>query len=101
MSNFSFRQKWLFFFGLLLAFFGVTLALFNQTLLFNFLFNAQINPIFWPDGIVAADVAKFQQWIYGVLGATFSGWGVCEVYFGFCASAGGLAGERRRPTSKM
>lgn len=83
MKNFLFWQKWLFAVGLLLAAFGLALAFFNQTPLFDYLFNAPINPVFhfyenattW-----SQDEMMFQQWIYGVLGATISGWGICVAF---------------------
>jgi len=76
MGHFAFWQKWLFIVGLILTFFGITFALFSGTFLFK-VFDTQINPSFWgtpeiPD--IATD--EFQQWIYGVLGATIAGWGV-------------------------
>ena len=77
MDNHFFWQKWLFAVGLLLAAFGLALAFFNQTPFFDFLFNAQINLVFWPDGQVTPEAVMFQQWIYSVLGATIAGWGIC------------------------
>jgi zinc transporter ZupT len=68
-------QKWLVVLGGVITAFGVLLALFNGTPLFD-IFNQQINPVFWktPDAINSA--REFQQWVYGVLGATMAGWGV-------------------------
>jgi len=80
MKNFSFWQKWLFAVGLLLAVFGLALAFFNQAPFFDFLFNNQINPVFWTDGQIAPETIRFQQWIYGVLGATIAGWGVTVAF---------------------
>ncbi len=76
IPTFSFWQKWLFVVGLLLAIFGLALAFFNQTPLFDLLFNNQINPAFWPAEDGAEQTVMFQRWIYGVLGATVSGWGI-------------------------
>jgi hypothetical protein len=83
MDNHSFWQKWLFAVGMLLIIFGIAMALFNQTQLFDFLFNMRVNFIFWPDAVVALDITRFQQWIYGVLGATISGWGVCMAFLAY------------------
>ncbi|MBM4422436.1 MAG: hypothetical protein FJ030_03460 [Chloroflexi bacterium] len=73
--NFFFWQKWLFVLGLIVALFGLALAFANHTPLFDFLFNNQIDPTFWP-GSVPEEAAAFRRWVYGVLGATVSGWGV-------------------------
>ena len=83
MKHFSFWQKWLFAVGLLLTVFGPALALLNQTPFFDFLFNNQINPVFWTEGQVAPEMIRFQQWIYGVLGATISGWGSCVTFLAY------------------
>ena len=80
MKNFLFWQKWLFAVGLLLAVFGLTLAFFNQTPFFDFLFNKQINPVFWSEGQATPEAIRFQQWIYGVLGATIAGYGVTVAF---------------------
>lgn len=60
--------------------FGLSLALFNQTSFFDLLFNNNINPVFWGDMKVSSEVIHFQQWVYGVMGATCAGWGVI-IYF--------------------
>ena len=68
-----FWQKWLFVLSLVIAVFGVLLALFSETPAFS-IFHQQIDPAFFraPD----AEVMHFQQFIYGLLGATMAGWGV-------------------------
>ncbi len=67
--NFQFWIVWLKIVLVLFALFGILLAFFNQTSLFDAMFNQNINPIFFnevlPEGIIL-----FQQWIYGLLGAT-------------------------------
>jgi len=73
---FNFCQKWLTGIGIYLAIFGIILAIFPQSALMNFLFNNQIDPGFWVDGQLPANATYFQAWIYGVLGATVSGWGI-------------------------
>jgi len=59
-----------------MAIFGLVLAFFNQTALFDLIFNNQVNPVFWGVKNVPETVGSFQAWIYGVLGATVSGWGI-------------------------
>lgn len=76
MKLFSLCQKWLFIVSLIISVFGIVLALFNQTTFFNLLFNNQVNPVFWKAGEFSHQAMLFQQWIYGVLGATCFGWGV-------------------------
>jgi hypothetical protein len=75
MNKFSFWQKWLFVVGLLIIVFGITMAFFSGTPLFA-LFNSQVDPAFWGTEGIVDNVKRFQQWIYGVLGATVAGWGV-------------------------
>ena len=75
MTTFSFWQRWLLVVSILVVLFGVVMALFNGTVLFA-LFNSQIDPVFWGAAGIPADAARFQQWIYGVLGAMMAGWGV-------------------------
>jgi hypothetical protein len=76
MSQFLFWQKWLLVLGGVIVAFGLALAMFNQTPLFDALFNRQINPTFWIEADVTPQIRAFQQWAYGVLGATMAGWGV-------------------------
>ena len=81
VSGIQFWWKWLFGVGLLLVVFGLILAFFNQSSVMNSLVNDRINPTFWrnyeelPEGYI-----RFQSWIYGVLGATLSGWGVFVMF---------------------
>ncbi len=44
------------------------------------IFRAQIDPVLWGVGELTGGTALFQQWIYGVLGATMAGWGVCLAF---------------------
>ncbi|MZP29999.1 hypothetical protein GTO91_09810, partial [Heliobacterium undosum] len=74
--GYDFWRKWLFGFGLAFTFFGILLAFFNQTPLFDFLFNNQVNPVFWSSFPLEEPLHDFQAWIYGVLGATCAGWGI-------------------------
>jgi hypothetical protein len=78
--KFKFWQRWLFGVSLVLIVFGLALAFFNQTATFDLLFNDRINPMFWGGKDATADVAAFQGWIYGVLGATVAGWGITMAF---------------------
>ena len=80
MQNFRFWQIWLLVVSLYLAVFGLVLAFFNQSSLMNVLFNDHINPVFWQGEIAPENMAAFQAWIYGVLGATVSGWGIAMAF---------------------
>ena len=55
------------------------MALFNGTPLFD-LFNRQIDPSFWEANGVDSATEQFQQWVYGVWGATITGWGIILAY---------------------
>lgn len=79
MNKFMFWQRWLLIVGVVVAIFGFFMAVFNGTSIFN-VFNDQINPVFW--GKVEPSTASviFQRWVYGVLGATVSGWGIFIIY---------------------
>jgi hypothetical protein len=76
VTAFSFWQKWLLAVGLLIITFGLALSFFSQSPLFDFLFNNQVNPAFWSTATISDPIKMFQQWIYGVSGATVAGWGV-------------------------
>ena len=77
MNRFAFWRKWLLGVSVYLIAFGIVLALFPQSRLINLAFNNQINPVFWEaPAEMGVDTARFQAWIYGVLGATVAGWGV-------------------------
>jgi hypothetical protein len=51
------------------------MALLSGTPLFD-LFNRQIDPAFWGANAVESATRQFQQWLYGVWGATIAGWGI-------------------------
>ncbi len=76
MEPFNFWQKWLLIFGIYLSIFGIVLAFFSNTELMNFIFNNQIDPVFWENVKLQQNIISFRSWIYGVLGAVISGWGV-------------------------
>jgi hypothetical protein len=44
------------------------------------IFRTRIDPDFWAAGELTGGALPFQQWIYGVLGATMAGWGVCVAF---------------------
>jgi hypothetical protein len=75
LKRFSFWQRWLFIFSLVVVLFGMGMALLNRTLLFA-VFDAQVNPVFWQNSLLSSGISEFQGWVYGVLGATMAGWGV-------------------------
>ncbi len=79
MTTFSFWQRWLLIVGLIITVFGIAMALLSGTPLFD-LFNLQIDPAFWGMNAVDNPVKQFQQWIYGVWGATIAGWGIFATY---------------------
>jgi len=79
MTSFSFWQRWLFVVGVIVSVFGVMMALLSGTPLFD-LFNRQIDPAFWSTNTVGDATKQFQQWIYGVWGATIAGWGIILTY---------------------
>ncbi len=76
MGSFNFWQKWLFCFGFYLIAFGVILSFFSHSALINYVFNHQIDPVFWGLAELPESAKRFQAWIYGVLGAVISGWGI-------------------------
>ena len=75
MSNFTFWQRWLLVVGIAITVFGILMAILSGTPLFD-LFNRQIDPAFWGADAVGDSAKRFQQWIYGVWGATVAGWGI-------------------------
>jgi hypothetical protein len=78
-DRFLLCQRWLLILGGIIVVFGVALAFLYSTPLFD-IFRTQIDPVFWRSGELTAGTASFQQWIYGVLGATMAGWGVCIAF---------------------
>ncbi|CAG0931727.1 hypothetical protein TFLX_02242 [Thermoflexales bacterium] len=78
-QRFLLCQRWLLILGAIISVFGVALALLYSTPLFD-IFRTQIDPVFWAAGELAGGTTLFQQWIYGVLGATMAGWGVCIAF---------------------
>ena len=75
MKSFTFWQRWLFVFSLVVVIFGLGMATLNRTPLFA-IFDSQVNPLFWDSNPLPAGVNEFLGWVYGVLGATMAGWGV-------------------------
>ncbi|AIZ56394.1 hypothetical protein Mpt1_c05020 [Candidatus Methanoplasma termitum] len=61
---------WLKIVSLVFAAFGVFMALFNRTHVFDIMFSSQIDPAFFGGSELSGEMIRFQQWIYGVLGAT-------------------------------
>jgi hypothetical protein len=77
--RFLFCQRWLLALGVIIVVFGVALAFLYPTPFFD-IFRTQIDPVFWGTGELTGGTILFQQWIYGVLGATMAGWGVCIAF---------------------
>jgi hypothetical protein len=75
MRQFLFWQRWLLIVSIVIGAFGVLMALSSGTPLFD-LFNRQIDPAFWSASPMDEGTTLFQQWVYGVLGATIAGWGI-------------------------
>jgi hypothetical protein len=81
MGTFNFWQKWLLCVAVYLVFFGLVLCFFSHAGLLDFFFNQNIDPYFWPAGSPPVEAYKFQGWIYGVLGAVMSGWGILVAFW--------------------
>lgn len=79
MKKFDFWYKWLLYLTLLIVVFGLLMTLLSQSAVFEPM-NRQINDTFWQTTPVSGATIQFQQWIYGVLGATMTGWGIL-MYF--------------------
>ncbi|HDL18368.1 MAG TPA: hypothetical protein ENH29_04885 [Bacteroidetes bacterium] len=79
MNNFNFWQKWLLWFGVYLFFIGLFLAFFGKSGVMDFFLNDRIDPVFWP-GRIPENAVAHRSWIYGVLGATLSGWSVFLIF---------------------
>ena len=91
MTPFVLWQRWLVVAGCVIVVFGLALALLNQTAPFNVTFNSHVDPVFWPAGGPTPSDKAFQQWIYGVLGATVVGWGIVLTFI----AAGPFARKER------
>jgi len=70
--SFKFWQKWLLVSGIIISVFGISMVLNINSEKFNSL----IDPVFWGNETPNIQIRNFQQWVYGVLGATMVGWGV-------------------------
>jgi len=80
MMSFAFWQRWLVVVSCLVVLFGLALAFLNQTAMFDLVFNSRVDPVFWLDRPPPSAAKAFQQWIYGVLGATVAGWGIAMAF---------------------
>jgi len=79
MERFKLWQTWLFVLGSGICIFGLLLAFLGTTNVFQ-LMNQQIEPIFWREIVMSTEAKAFQSWVYGVLGATMAGWGICIAF---------------------
>ena len=75
MEGFLFWQRWLFIVGVVISIFGMFISFFSGTALF-YLFDSNINSVFWGTADVVDGARGFQRWIYGAWGATVAGWGI-------------------------
>jgi len=75
MGDFEFWQRWLVSISLLIVVFGVMMAVLGGTAAFDIVDN-QVNTVYWDVEHLDSDTEEFQQWVYGVMGATMAGWGV-------------------------
>ena len=80
MTTFGFWYKWLFGVSIVITIFGCVLAFFPQSSIVDFAINNQVDPVFWENGQVPDGAARFQAWVYGVLGATIAGWGIFMMF---------------------
>jgi len=78
--SFAFWQRWLLVVSVVVVVFGLALAICNQSTVFDVVFNDRVNPVFWRSAQATPEVVRFQQWIYGVLGATVAGWGLLMAF---------------------
>jgi len=74
--GFGFWHRWLFISSVGLSLFGLVLFAFPGSLVVDILFNREINTVFWGSKTMPANLSNYQQWIYGLLGATIAGWGI-------------------------
>jgi uncharacterized membrane protein len=79
MGRFNFWRIWLFIVAIIIAVFGVLMAFLNQTAVFS-TFNREINVVFWPNGEIGRGLTEFQNWVYGVWGATVASMGIFAAY---------------------
>jgi hypothetical protein len=75
MNRSAFWTTWLLVACFTMMAFGVLMALFGGTRLFAGL-NQQVNLAFWPAGAADPGQLRFQNWVYGVWGATVAGFGL-------------------------
>ena len=79
MSQFSFWQRWLFVLGVVLAIVGMLAALMCIVTPLGPL-NSLVDPIFWGKQAAPDPAVNFSRWIYGVMLATFAGWGALVAF---------------------
>jgi hypothetical protein len=81
MNPFKFWTVWLMVAAFTMSAFGVLMFLFVGTPLLGGL-TQQIDQAFWSAGPVAAGLLQYQRWVYGVWGATVTGFGVLAALVG-------------------
>lgn len=78
-GRFDFWVRWLVVTGAALTLLGIALVLLNATAAFGWLHDG-VNAAFWDGGRVTPETARYQHWVFAVVGATLAGWGVFVVY---------------------
>jgi len=79
MNRSAFWTAWLLVACFTMMAFGVLMALFGGTRLFAGL-NQQVNMAFWQAGTAFPGQLQFQNWVYGVWGATVAGFGLLAAF---------------------
>ncbi len=79
MNKFLFWQKWIGAVSVIVIIFGIAIVLFGPAL-FKFLFNNQVNDIFWGTETITPAIVRFQKFIYGILGTVIVGWGIIMAF---------------------
>ena len=83
MGNFAFWQRWLVAVSVLVTAGGLGITLLAGTSIFDTVFDNQINPVFWDTKTTTPETEDFQKWVYGILGATMTGWGIMLAFMAY------------------
>ncbi|HDZ61702.1 MAG TPA: hypothetical protein ENH40_00975, partial [Nitrospirae bacterium] len=60
--------------------FWIVHGFFNHTAVFDTIIDDRYEPIFWGNTDISDSAKLFQQWVYGVWGATMAGWGIITAF---------------------
>ena len=80
MERFKFWHRWLWAFSILLILFGLAMVFLNGSRVFDLVFNDNINPTFWGQSGPDPATETFLRWIYSLVGAVITGWGIFTFY---------------------